>query len=433
MITSLLEEYTGEMAGEAAGCGGTPGAAASPSLSLSNNCNENERDTLHKLTGGHKRCSQVVHDEIEALANCFSLERLGFFTLTFAEEPDCAKAALKKFHSLLTGVLKMRYGRGIRVLERGEKNNRLHFHCVVVLPEDIRTGFNFDDLNRYARKDRRRYASANPYLRSEWAYWRRTAPRYGFGQVELLPIRSNSEGIARYVGSYIGKHVRSRVVGDKGVRLVGFWGYKENVQGVKPLDGENAPRNYGRVANCRHNRLTEGSSIWRFKVKKWAEGEGFKSTDAIKCAHGPKWCQKFHEEIMMQRIEDIGLNRVSEKAVEIDRLIKDQITKAWEEHKKDQQFLQEWKWEKDKERYLRPVLEEARQICSKIADEQIGHIKLKEQNGNVEQNKYESNFDGVRSDSDQSKRENGSEGKKGIEWPLAFPWRKYRESRLGGE
>ena len=126
----------------------------------------------------------------------YSLERLGFLTLTFAQDIKDPIEAQRRFNSLATHVLRDRYADYIRIWERTKKG-RIHYHLLVVLPEDIRTGFSFVEAEFGV------YTSAPKALRSEWAFWRSTAKEYGFGRTELLPIRSTAEGIARYVGKYI--------------------------------------------------------------------------------------------------------------------------------------------------------------------------------------------------------------------------------------
>jgi hypothetical protein len=64
------------------------------------------------------------------------------------------------------------------------------------------------------------YRSASDYLRREWKFWRVTAPKYGFGRTELLPIKRTAEGVASYVAKYIAKHIGQRLPADKGARLV---------------------------------------------------------------------------------------------------------------------------------------------------------------------------------------------------------------------
>jgi len=82
--------------------------------------------------------------------------------------------------------------------------------------EDIRTGFDFAAVKGGD------YRSASEYLRKEWKFWRATAPKYGFGRTELLPIKKTAEGVAKYVGKYVAKHIGQRLPEDKGARLVRY-------------------------------------------------------------------------------------------------------------------------------------------------------------------------------------------------------------------
>jgi hypothetical protein len=204
-------------------------SAARPGLPclLSNNCTTEEKpEPVNILKGGHKRMAQVLFLEIMALVAFYGIERIGFFTLTFADHVTGLREAQRRFRSIRAHVIVKRYERAIVVWERHE-SGRIHFHLVVVLAEDIRSGA---DFAAFKRKD---YRSANRALRGEWAFWRVTCPKYRFGRHELMPIKSNAQGIARYVGKYIAKHIRQRLEEDKGARLVRFIGYKAGGQDGK--------------------------------------------------------------------------------------------------------------------------------------------------------------------------------------------------------
>lgn len=246
----------------------------------SNNCIEDGPAEVNKLTGGHKRMAFVLAYEIQGLARQFGIEKLGFLTLTFADRVHDIREAQKRFHSLNTNVLRGRYSRAIGVWER-QKSGRLHFHLVVVLGADIRSGFDFGAIERCD------YRSASRALRSEWAFWRKTAPLYGFGRTELLPIKSTGEGIARYVGKYVSKHIGQRDDEDKGARVVRFIGFK-------PCD---------RLASARFAWVTENSWLWRQKLAAYARRIGAKDTDALKRIFGPRWAYLLQAEIMAERID----------------------------------------------------------------------------------------------------------------------------------
>lgn len=239
--------------------------------------NSNGRGSSSLSTQARKAASALAWN-VQAMAEKWGLERLGFLTLTFADHVEDAREAQRRFNSLSTGVLRVRYPAFIRVLER-HKSARIHYHLLVGTGADIRTGFNFEAV---ASHD---YRSASPKLREEWAYWRRTAKFYGFGRTELLPVKSTSEGIARYVGKYISKHLRARREADKGLRLV------EYSQGA-------------RMASTRFQFATPGAAAWRRKLRLFAgmvcqaRGYPVPSMQALADLLGPRWAYHWREFIL---------------------------------------------------------------------------------------------------------------------------------------
>ena len=258
-----------------------PPTSALPCL-YSNNCTNDKVDTTNVLTGGHKRMALVVSLEILALARHYGIERLGFFTLTFRDHVTDLREAQRRFRSLRAHVITKRYERAIGVWER-HRSGRIHFHLVVVVKDDIRSGA---DLPAFERKD---YRSANMALRAEWSFWRSTCPKYGFGRHELLPVKSTAEGIARYVGKYISKHVTQRLKEDKGARVVRFIGYK-------PGD---------RTASCRFSWNSGNAWLWRQKLGAYAKRVGASDMTALKRVYGPRWAYYLKEEILVESLEGV--------------------------------------------------------------------------------------------------------------------------------
>ena len=170
---------------------------------------------LPPLSTQHRKSAFVLKESVHKLAEQHGIENLGFLTLTFRQHITDPKEAQRRLNSLLTRIIKPRYSEYVGVMER-QKSGRIHYYLLVVLKIDIRTGFNF---NQVEHQD---YSSASPALWAEWAMWRKTAPKYGFGRIELLPVKSSTEAIAKYVGKYISKHMEVRTADDKGVRLVRY-------------------------------------------------------------------------------------------------------------------------------------------------------------------------------------------------------------------
>lgn len=232
---------------------GTPARSTvggdNPLLYLNSNIStENPSEAITKpvkLSTQHRKSAFVLQESIQLLADKFGLENLGFLTLTFAEHILKPKEAQKRLNSLLTHVIKPRYREYVGVMER-QKSGRIHYHLLVVLDTDIRTGLDFDAISQG------NYSSASKNLRNEWAYWRKTAPKYRFGRTELLPVRSSIEAMAKYVGKYISKHIESRQEDDKGVRLVRY-------------------SRGARAGTTRFMFQSEGSASWRRKVATFAQ------------------------------------------------------------------------------------------------------------------------------------------------------------------
>jgi len=325
---NLRNEYLGSDEGQSS----RPvvaGREDAPSLSISNNSIiGNGRRVQNTLQGGHKRCAEVVSRELLKLSRVYGINRLGFFTLTFAGRAPSLREAMRRFNSLLTNVLRERYVKGVRILERGGERGRLHFHCVVVLEKDIRTGFDFHAIAQG------RYDSANEYLRSEWAFWRKTASSYGFGRTELLPVKSTAEGIARYVGAYIAKHVRSRIDEDKGARLVGFWGYRAG----------------DRAATCMFAFNTPKAQLWRHKVAVWAGGLGARRMEDVRACYGPKWCYKHYDDIFLVDIDGFDGLCLPQSVIDSNEQQVRAIIERRCASREEREKLQHAKWDKTRER-----------------------------------------------------------------------------------
>ena len=261
-------------------------AGATPSLSISNNCTETAvqdppglpKETppdvlqnLNILQGNHKKTATLLAWTISRLAERFGIERLGFFTLTFKDHVTDPKEAQRRLHSLVTHVLNDRFAEWVRVFER-QKHGRIHYHLVVVLSGDIRTGV---DWVAFEKGD---YRTAGRDLRAEWAFWRDCAPLYGFGRTELLPVKSTAEGIGRYVGKYISKHIGCREERDKGVRLM-------------------AMSKGARIGSTNFGWQTPGARLWRRKLSILGKALGIESIEEMSERFGPRWAYFLQEPI----------------------------------------------------------------------------------------------------------------------------------------
>lgn len=222
----------------------SPGGAALPCLN-SNISTETPLGKLPRLSTQHRKSAFVLKESVQLLADRYGIETLGFLTLTFAQHITCPREAQRRYNSLISHVINPRYGDYVGVMER-QKSGRIHYHLLVPVGSDIRTGFDFSAI---AQQD---YTSASAALRSEWAFWRSTARKYRFGRTELLPVKSTIEAMAKYVGKYISKHIEARTPEDKGVRLVRY-------------------SNGARAGTTRFQFQSQGSAEWRRKLATFAQ------------------------------------------------------------------------------------------------------------------------------------------------------------------
>jgi hypothetical protein len=245
----------------------------------------NSTGPAHGRPSSGRRTAHALSVNVQAFVDRFGVNRCGFLTLTFREHVLDPREAQRRFNSLATHVLRRRYRAFIRILER-QKSGRIHYHLLVAMADDIRTGCDFD---AFARRD---YRSAPPELRGEWAFWRRTAPGFGFGRTELLPVKSGAEAVGRYLGKYIGKHLEARLDADRGIRLVAYSGVQS------------------RTATTRFAWASSGARQWRLKLRAFVHmlydsgAIGSPTLSAVRVRFGPRWARYWRDNIVSFPLED---------------------------------------------------------------------------------------------------------------------------------
>lgn len=246
------------------------------------------KGTPAALVGPRKKVALALSWNVAHLCKTWGIERVGFLTLTFAEHVTDAREAQRRFNSLATHILRKRYPAFVAVLER-QKSGRIHYHLLVVLPDDIRTGIDFDAI---ANGD---YKTANKSLRLEWAFWRKTAPSYRFGRTELLPIKSDADALGQYVGKYIAKGQAFRTEDDKGVRLVRYSGG-------------------ARMATCKFAELNKYPNEWRAKVCTFVRQMAhayphrrIRCMDDIAFHYGKRWAYQYRDYILALPPSDLSI------------------------------------------------------------------------------------------------------------------------------
>ena len=237
-------------------------AGAPPLLHLKNdNC----------INSNFNRSVFVARGNILGYLRQFGETHVGILTVTL---PDCLSAFdfQDKWHSWLTNKLKKMFPTGMWTRERQPRSGNWHAHAVVNVGFDIKTGFPFEQV------DQKFYANVDPSIRAIWKQLRETGEKYGFGRIELLPIRHSGNACANYVTKYITKHRNTeKQEGEEKCRLFGAWG------GVRTV----------------HSRFSWVSSRIIRKRKAWLAAE-FEITDddGFKRMFGPHWWFHLSRDLM---------------------------------------------------------------------------------------------------------------------------------------
>lgn len=312
------------------------------------------------LSSYHKRQAQTLFLNVKRLIDLApTTGHIGFLTLTFPDNVVDNKEASRRFNSLKTNFLNPHpdFGHSVTVKER-QKRGAWHYHIIIHLKEDIRTGVDFDAI------EKGNYSSASPYLRSLWADLRGAMSKYGFGRSELLPIRKGGEAMGRYVGKYISKHMGARDEQDKGVRLVSYsTGWVKN--------------------SVNFAWYTDGSKEWRKKLKIFAQYMGctefYQLTDKL----GTGWAYKYAEDI--DNAYDLLLEMIGgKKCPDYESVQLKKITERRSDHlarrdrsKKEGRYT-EWKKEdKNLSRRKKKIRESKEDVALAIGDIS-GYLKRRE-------------------------------------------------------
>lgn len=288
-----------------------------PSL-YSNICTEQSEERTADAIAGlisllspyHKKAAETLHVNVERLIKeAESLAHVGFMTLTFKENITDNQEASRRFKSLNTHFLATdpRFGLKI-VVKEPQKRGAWHFHLIIQLTCDIRTGVDFEAL---AAGD---YRSAGPELRQLWRDLRDACERYGFGRSELLPVRSNAQAMAYYLGKYISKGIGQRSPEQKGVRLVN---YSRGWLRSSPKFAWN----------------TANSALWRKKLQAFATFTGCSCMSELADKLGPNWAYRYLDDIILipERLCEDKLDyRYTENGSKIDRETGEEIRIAYQ-------------------------------------------------------------------------------------------------------
>ena len=156
----------------------------------------------------------------------FGFDNCGFYCFTFKEALEPREGS-KRWNSLLTGVIRPRYGRELIKFTEPQRRGVPHYHVMLNVP-GIRVGC---DIRRMQGVEGGRgrsrtgyYAHPGPILSVEREFWTsELLESYGFGhRRDVSPIFTDAEKAAAYVCNYVCKSYGDRTEPWKGIRLVEY-------------------------------------------------------------------------------------------------------------------------------------------------------------------------------------------------------------------
>ena len=246
------------------------------------------------------------------------IERLGFLTLTFKGNLKDPKEAQRRWNNLNRTISRSQKFRILVKVVEVQKRGAIHYHCLVHMNEDIRTGFDWDAFKKAGkaygaknynegRKYTRIYAkSATSHLRHLWGWMRTKCESHQFGRSELMPIEYPNN-----IGSYLGKYLNKD---DEKREKKQYDPWMTKVR--KIAYGRKLPKVAS--ANFSWVKRANGFPTWREKVKAWAEYRGFRDMDDVASKLGKHWSHHYYEEIMFDNVRFLrqseGLPRIGERS-----------------------------------------------------------------------------------------------------------------------
>lgn len=225
--------------------------------------------------------------------NVFPIEQIGLQTHTFESSVTSPKEAGKRFNSFRTNFFSGYYEAFIKVTEP-HRDMRPHFHILVAMAFDIRTGFDWERYkqaqNEYSENGKtkkfyrltRAYSqSATHELRNYWKLMRRACSSHGMGRSEILPIRKNPDAAGKYIREYLAKGGAYRTGPWKGARLVSY------------------SKKFKRVANCQFAWVEQGAK-WREYIGQVCALLSIKDLDALQRRFGEKWAHWIYQCLLLE-------------------------------------------------------------------------------------------------------------------------------------
>ncbi len=275
---------------------------------------------LNDNTSYQKKAAYALHLNLADFIDTAGIDHVLEWTLTFEKKVYDYVEAQRAFHSLSRRILPKYFpGTWWRVIER-HADGAWHFHLLVQVPFDVRTGFRFDSFEAAKRRAKthgqdgvyrmlmREAAPLDHPIRALWKaigldLWgkparsknrhagctglgKRAAPRrlrrYKFGRFQLCPIRTCGKAMGRYLSGYLAKGYAGRKPGEKRYRMYGC----------------SRAASKKRMAGAQFCWVGGNARVWRKKVALVAQRFGCRDMDSLNRRFGRRWAYKLREFIL---------------------------------------------------------------------------------------------------------------------------------------
>lgn len=222
---------------------------------------------------------------IEWIVARHGYERCGLLTITFGENLTDWAEAERRFSSFEKNVLSLHCNDWAMVVQQ-QKRGAIHYHLVVGLTKDIRTGTDIATIKDRSLPRFVRYGKGvvNENLRQYWkdicfrargdGEWK--GGGYGIGRIELLPFIKSPAAVAGYLASYlkVEAYCPPEYRRKKKVRF---------------------SRTITRWLRSNFQANTYGSYIWRKKLSLVAQDFGCSNLEELTGLFGPRWFYTLRE------------------------------------------------------------------------------------------------------------------------------------------
>lgn len=221
----------------------------------------------------HRKAAFRLRHAAQKFIRHFGRRHVVFVTLTLAEPDRDLAASNRRLSALLAQLRKLQPAlQYLWVVDAGA-SDRLHYHVLVALPDNVRAGTDFSVYRTPGRPPLAKIrAAVNDATRRFWDLLDGLAVIHGFGRTEVFPLRKATAAVARYLVKNFRNLQSRRVVSDARRRT---WGMSAGAP--RPPRPNDFALNH------------PGSTHHRARIAEAAQQVGISSLDEAAYLLGSRW------------------------------------------------------------------------------------------------------------------------------------------------